>query len=103
MPAFVDVDTASMVNRVPESILDSLLGFGPAFASSIRQFTSLHSIKDKTMLYWAAVFFIIALIAGVVGFGGIAAGAAGIAKILFLIFLVLFVISLIFGRRGTVS
>ena len=27
------------------------------------------------MLYWAAVFFIIALIAAVLGFGGIAAGA----------------------------
>ena len=30
------------------------------------------------MLYWAAVFFIVALIAAVLGFGGIAAGAAGI-------------------------
>ena len=27
------------------------------------------------MLYWAAVFFIIALIAGALGFGGIAAAA----------------------------
>ena len=27
------------------------------------------------MLYWAAVFFIVALIAAVLGFGGIAAGA----------------------------
>ncbi len=47
------------------------------------------------MLYWAAVFFIIALIAAVLGFGGIAAGAAGIAKILFFIFLVAFVVSLL--------
>ena len=38
------------------------------------------------MLYWAAVFFVIALIAAVFGFGGIAAGAAEIAKILFFIF-----------------
>jgi uncharacterized membrane protein YtjA (UPF0391 family) len=51
------------------------------------------------MLYWAAVFFIIALAAAVFGFGGIAAGAAGIAKILFFVFLVLAVVSLIFGRR----
>jgi uncharacterized membrane protein YtjA (UPF0391 family) len=58
--------------------------------------------KEITMLYWAAVFFIVALIAAVLGFGGIAAGAAGIAKILFFIFLVAFVVSLLMGvfRRG---
>lgn len=47
------------------------------------------------MLYWAVVFFIIALIAGLFGFGNIMAGASGIAQILFFIFLVLFIISLI--------
>jgi uncharacterized membrane protein YtjA (UPF0391 family) len=31
------------------------------------------------MLYYAVVFFIIALIAALFGFGGIAAGAAGVA------------------------
>lgn len=51
------------------------------------------------MLYWAAVFFVIALAAAVLGFGGIASGAAGIAKILFFVFLVLGALSLIFGRR----
>jgi uncharacterized membrane protein YtjA (UPF0391 family) len=51
------------------------------------------------MLYWAAVFFVIALIAAVLGFGGIAAGAAGVAKILFFVFLILGALSLIFGRR----
>jgi uncharacterized membrane protein YtjA (UPF0391 family) len=51
------------------------------------------------MLYWAAVFFVIALTAAVLGFSGIAAGAAGIAKILFFVFLVLGALSLIFGRR----
>ena len=40
------------------------------------------------MLYYAVVFFIIALIAARFGFGGIAAGAAGIAKILFVVFLI---------------
>ena len=40
------------------------------------------------MLYYAVVFFIIALIAALFGFGGIAAGAAGIAKILFVVFLI---------------
>jgi uncharacterized membrane protein YtjA (UPF0391 family) len=52
------------------------------------------------MLYWAAVFLVIALVAALFGFGGIASASAGIAKILFVIFLILFVISLIFGWRG---
>jgi uncharacterized membrane protein YtjA (UPF0391 family) len=52
------------------------------------------------MLYWAAVFFVIALVAAVLGFGGIAASAAGIAKVLFVVFLVLTGISLLFGRRS---
>jgi uncharacterized membrane protein YtjA (UPF0391 family) len=62
---------------------------------------SLPQPKDKgfVMLYWAAVFFVIALIGAVLGFSGIAAGAAGIAKILFFVFLVLGALSLIFGRR----
>jgi uncharacterized membrane protein YtjA (UPF0391 family) len=47
------------------------------------------------MLYYALVFFLIALFAGVLGFGGIAVAAAGIARILFFIFLVLFLVSLI--------
>lgn len=49
------------------------------------------------MLYWAVVFFVIALVAALFGFTGIEVAAAGIAKILFFIFLVLFVISLISG------
>lgn len=54
------------------------------------------------MLYYAIVFFVIALIAAALGFGGIAGAATGIAKILFFVFLILFVASLIFGglRRG---
>jgi uncharacterized membrane protein YtjA (UPF0391 family) len=55
--------------------------------------------KEAQMLYWAAVFLIIALIAAIFGFGGIAAGAAGMAKILFIVFLVLAVLAFIFGRR----
>jgi uncharacterized membrane protein YtjA (UPF0391 family) len=49
------------------------------------------------MLWWAVVFFIVAIIAAVFGFGGIAAGAVGIAKVLFFIFLALFIISLLVG------
>ena len=49
------------------------------------------------MLYYAAVFLLIALVAAVFGFGGVAVGAVEIAKILFFIFLVLFVASLVWG------
>jgi uncharacterized membrane protein YtjA (UPF0391 family) len=54
------------------------------------------------MLYYAAVFLVIALVAALFGFGGIAVGAVEIAKVLFFIFLVLFVVSLVAGiiRRG---
>lgn len=47
------------------------------------------------MLYWAAVFFIIAIVAGIFGFGGMAAASANIAQLLFYIFLIGCVISLI--------
>jgi uncharacterized membrane protein YtjA (UPF0391 family) len=47
------------------------------------------------MLYWAIVFFVVALLAGVLGFTGIAVAAAGIGKILFFVFLVLFLLSLV--------
>ena len=53
------------------------------------------------MLYWALVFFIIALVAALLGFTGVGLAAAGIAKILFFVFLVLFVVSIVagLGRR----
>jgi uncharacterized membrane protein YtjA (UPF0391 family) len=54
------------------------------------------------MLYWALIFFIIAVVTGVLGFGGIASTAAGIAQVLFFIFIVIFAVALIMGlaRRG---
>jgi uncharacterized membrane protein YtjA (UPF0391 family) len=48
-----------------------------------------------TMLYWALMFLVIALIAAVLGFSGVAILAGGVAKILFFIFIVLFVVSLV--------
>lgn len=48
------------------------------------------------MLYWAAVFFVIAFLAAIFGFAG---AAVGFAKFLFIVFLALAVISLFFGRR----
>jgi uncharacterized membrane protein YtjA (UPF0391 family) len=62
-----------------------------------------HSIaSENTMLHYALIFFVVALIAAVLGFGGIAGAAAGIAKILFFVFLILFVVSLVMGRRPRV-
>lgn len=60
---------------------------------------TFNALKKKgfIMLYWALVFFVIALIAAALGFGGIAGGAMTIAQILFFIFLVLFVVFLITG------
>ena len=49
------------------------------------------------MLYWALVFFVIAIVAGLLGFGGIASTAAGIAQVLFFVFLVIFLVALVMG------
>ena len=60
--------------------------------------------EDTTMLYWALVFFIVAMVAGLFGFASISAAAVGIAKILFFVFLILFLVSLLagIGRRGRI-
>ena len=47
------------------------------------------------MLYYALVFFVVAILAAIMGFGGVAVAFAGIAKILFFLFLVLFLVSLV--------
>lgn len=53
------------------------------------------------MLYWAAVFLVIAIVAGLLGLTGIGGLSMNIAWILVVVFLVLFVISLVFnGKRG---
>ena len=52
------------------------------------------------MLYWALMFFAVALIAALFGFTGIALAAAGIAKILFFVFLVFFLITLVMHLSG---
>jgi uncharacterized membrane protein YtjA (UPF0391 family) len=49
------------------------------------------------VLYYAAVFLVIALVAALLGFGGIAAGAVEIAKVLFFVFLIMAVVSLVVG------
>jgi uncharacterized membrane protein YtjA (UPF0391 family) len=50
------------------------------------------------MLYWAAVFFALALIAALLGFELIAWAAASVAKGLFFVFLILFIVSFIASR-----
>lgn len=62
-----------------------------------------YNAEEISMLHYALVFFVVAIIAAIFGFTGIAVGAAEIAKILFFIFLVLFVVSMVAGllRRST--
>lgn len=48
-----------------------------------------------SLLHYAIVFLIIALVAAAVGFGGVAGVAMDGAKILFWVFIILFVVSLV--------
>ena len=61
--------------------------------------------KEFYMLYYALVFFLVALVAGLFGMFWLSAAAANIAYVLFVIFLILFIVSLIagIGRRGKVA
>ncbi len=52
------------------------------------------------MLYWAAVFLVVAIVAGVLGLGGIAGVSANIAWTLLVIGLVLAIILALLGRRS---
>lgn len=49
------------------------------------------------MLYWAVVFFLLALVMGLFGFGVIASTFGAIAKILFWVFVIILIISLVAG------
>ena len=55
-----------------------------------------------SLLHYAIIFLVVALIAAAVGFGGVAGVAMEGARLLFWVFIVLFVISLVAGliRRG---
>lgn len=50
-----------------------------------------------TILKWAIIFLVVALVAGVLGFSGLAGAAMEIAKLLFYIALAIFVILLVLG------
>jgi uncharacterized membrane protein YtjA (UPF0391 family) len=60
-------------------------------------------LSETTMLYWALMFLVVALVAAIFGFGGIASTATGIAQILFVIALIMFLVSLAAGfmRRNS--
>jgi uncharacterized membrane protein YtjA (UPF0391 family) len=62
----------------------------------------LHS-KGFTMLRWALLFLLVALIAGAFGLWGPAGLAMTIARVLFFVFLVLLVVSLVLGRRSPLT
>jgi uncharacterized membrane protein YtjA (UPF0391 family) len=55
-----------------------------------------------SLLHYAIIFLVVALITAAVGFGGVAGVAMEGARLLFWVFIVLFVISLVAGlvRRG---
>ena len=55
--------------------------------------------REGSMLYYALIFLVIALLAGALGIWALAGVAATIAKILFFVFLVLFLIGLFSGRK----
>jgi uncharacterized membrane protein YtjA (UPF0391 family) len=52
------------------------------------------------MLYWSALFLVIAILTAVLGFGGLMPEASGIAKVVFVLFLGLFGISLFRAAMG---
>ena len=53
-----------------------------------------------SLLHYAVVFLVVALIAAAVGFGGVAGVAMEGARLLFWVFIVLFVVSLVAVRRA---
>ncbi len=61
--------------------------------------SALYFDGGVAMIYWAAVFLVIALVAGVLGFSGVAGTAVNIAWLLFVVGIVLFIIFALMGRR----
>jgi uncharacterized membrane protein YtjA (UPF0391 family) len=59
----------------------------------------LNSDKEISMLNWAVIFLVIAVVAAIFGFSGVAGAAANIAWILAVIGIVLAVAFFVMGRR----
>ena len=51
----------------------------------------------SSLLHYALVFLVVALVAAAVGFGGVAGFAMEAARLLFWVFIVLFVVSMVAG------
>ena len=51
----------------------------------------------SSLLHYALVFLVVALVAAAVGFGGVAGFAMEAARMLFWVFIVLFVVSMVAG------
>ena len=62
-----------------------------------RFFFALRAAEELTMLQFAVLLLVIALLAGLLGFGGLAGSFVGLAKIVFFVFLILAVLSFFFG------
>jgi uncharacterized membrane protein YtjA (UPF0391 family) len=62
---------------------------------------SRHKIVRRTvmgtLLHWAVIFLVVALVAAFLGFGGVAGTAMGGAQMLFWVAIVLFVVSVVAG------
>jgi uncharacterized membrane protein YtjA (UPF0391 family) len=61
-----------------------------------------YQVMFGSLLHWAVIFLIVALVAALLGFGGVAGTAMAGAKLLFWVAIVIFVIMLVAGlmRRG---
>jgi uncharacterized membrane protein YtjA (UPF0391 family) len=82
--------------HVPLPALEPIGEEGTSAASSGRR------AKESPMLYWAVLFFCVAMVAAFLGFFSIASATAGVAKILCFIFLVMAVVSFLVGRRAAI-
>jgi uncharacterized membrane protein YtjA (UPF0391 family) len=71
---------------------DEICG-GPRRASTVARTPS----QGEQMIYWAAVFYLLALLAAILGFGGFVPGGWEPARIMFFVFLVVFVVLLLGG------
>ena len=97
----------SVVDAAPATLSDLARAAAPACSRGSRHGIPLAGHRgplaghidqtEHSMLRWALIFAIVALIAGALGFTGIEAGAADIARLLFYVFVALVVIFLILG------
>ncbi len=68
--------------------------------------TGKGELRNRSMIKWAVIFLVVALIAALFGFTGLAVAAAEIAKFLFGLFLLLCLVFFIlggWGEEGSVS